>query len=133
MLKKIYSIKKQKKQLNSALISRNVDFKSILFISGVFKKNSKLGEEFNQRLIRSGIIHSPIEIFEKNYLVKVENFIYKFNSSEKFDLLIKSKAKLSICSIYHKNFIFNNRKILYDNNLFWVFIKVKLLSIILFK
>ena len=134
MLKNIYSVKKHKKLLSSIVLARNIEFTNILLISGPLKKNLKVEKNSAHRFVRSGFTNFLPEVgIEKNYLVKVENYIYCFNSCEKFDLLIKSKTKLSISSIYYKKFIFNNRKILIDNNLFWIFIEIKLLSILLLK
>ena len=134
MPKNIYSVKRHKKVLSSIVLSRNIECKNILLISGPLKKILKVEKNSIYRLVRSGFINFLPEVgIETNHLVKVENYLYCFNSCDKFDLLIKSKTKLSVSSVYYKKCIFNNRKILCDNNLFWIFIKIKLLSILLLK
>lgn len=129
----MYSIKKHKKLLGSILLTRGLDIKSVLLISGVFKNRLKQEKELSRRMSRSCFINISSNIIEKSHLVKVENQINIFNSVEKFDLFIKSKNRMSFCSVYHKKLIFTDRTVLRFNSLFWGFIQVKLISILILK
>jgi len=130
----MYSIKKHKKLLSSWILTRRIDIKKVLLISGVFKKNLNFEKEFScNRLVRSCFINLPLNILENSHLVKVENLINSFNCTEKFDKLIKSKLRLPFCSVYYKKLIFTDRKTIYYNSIFWFLIKVKLILILSLK
>jgi len=130
----MYSIKKHKKLLSSWILTRRIDIKKVLLISGVFKKNLNFEKEFScNRIVRSCFINLALNILENSHLVKVENLINSFSCTEKFDKLIKSKFRLPLCSVYYKKLIFTDRKTIYYNSIFLFFIKVKLISILSLK
>lgn len=130
MLKIPHKKKKYKKYLSSILLLRGIDFNHISVILGVTKQASNFEKVKKFRLTKSALMNVFLNIDNKMHLVKVENSLNIFKSCEKFDLLLKSKRTFLFCITYYKNLIFKNSFLLKTNSLFWLFIHLKLNSIL---